>query len=91
MANDQEMKQRIESKAQEMFYRYGYSRVTMEEIASTLGISKKTLYKHFSNKEHLLKEIVHKTKCEIEAFVNKLIEDDKTEFVVKRFYTDPIQ
>jgi len=83
MTNEKEIKQRIESSAQEMFYKFGYSKVTMEEIATNLGISKKTLYKYYSNKEHILREIINNTKCEIEKYVNKLIEDTETEFVVK--------
>jgi AcrR family transcriptional regulator len=83
MNNDAEVRNRILSKANEMFQSYGFSKVTMEEIAADLGISKKTLYKHFSNKEHLLKEIVNNAKCEIEVYVNKLIEDKETEFIAK--------
>jgi len=55
MTEEKEIKQRIALKADEMFRQFGYSKVTMEEIASSLAMSKKTLYKHFSNKDHLLK------------------------------------
>lgn len=83
MNNDLEVKNRILKKADDMFQSFGYSKITMEEIASGLGISKRTLYKHFSNKEHLLKEIINNTKCEIESYVEKLIEDKNTEFIIK--------
>ena len=46
--------QKIIDRAQEMFFTYGIKSVTMDEIASELGISKKTLYKHVANKEDLL-------------------------------------
>lgn len=83
MNNENEIQKRIIHKAEEMFQQYGYSKVTMEEIAENLGISKKTLYKHFSNKEHILKEIVNGAKCEIETYVDNLIEDKQTEFITK--------
>lgn len=83
MIRDIEVKEKILQTTKEMFYKYGYSKVTMEEIAADLGISKRTLYKHFSNKEHILKEIVNGAKCEIEAYVENLIDDKKTEFITK--------
>lgn len=87
MNNDVEVKNRILQKANDMFQLVGYSKVTMEEIASELGISKKTLYKHFSNKEHLLKEILSTIKCEVDAFIEGLIADKSMEFIekLKRF------
>jgi TetR/AcrR family transcriptional regulator, cholesterol catabolism regulator len=50
-----EMKDRIQIKAEELFKRYGIRSVTMDEISNQLGISKKTLYQSFIDKE----EIVH--------------------------------
>jgi len=87
MNNDVEVKNRILAKANEMFQSYGFSKVTMEEIASDLGISKKTLYKHFSNKEHLLKEILNNIKCEVDDFIEELISHKSMEFIekLKRF------
>lgn len=41
-----------------MFHRYGIRSVTMDDIASELGISKKTLYLNFKNKEELVGEVV---------------------------------
>ncbi len=48
------MKEKIIRKAREMFFRYGFKDVTMDEIARGVGISKKTLYQHFPAKEALL-------------------------------------
>ncbi|MDQ7816670.1 MAG: TetR/AcrR family transcriptional regulator [Melioribacteraceae bacterium] len=83
MAYEKEVKQRILIKVEEMFFQFGYSKVTMEEIASVLSMSKKTLYKHFDNKEHILREIIREKKCEIETYVDKLIADSETEFITK--------
>jgi AcrR family transcriptional regulator len=51
---DNEVRQRILTEARALFFRYGFSRVTMDEAAETLGMSKKTLYRHFPSKEELL-------------------------------------
>ena len=40
--------------AEALFFRYGYSRVTTEEIAKTSGISKKTLYVLFPSKAEII-------------------------------------
>jgi AcrR family transcriptional regulator len=39
-----EIRNRILKAAEERFFRFGFSKVTMDEIASELGMSKKTLY-----------------------------------------------
>lgn len=83
MNDENVIKQKILEKADEMFRRFGFTKVTMEEIASNLGISKKTLYRHFSNKEHILKELVHVNKCEVDQFVETLMNDHETPFIEK--------
>lgn len=54
------MKERIISQSLEMFRCYGIKSVTMDDISQKLGISKRTLYEHFENKETLLTECVKK-------------------------------
>lgn len=44
----------IVEKATEMFLKYGFKSVTMDDIASEMGISKKTIYQHFCNKNDLV-------------------------------------
>src|SRR3954467_5284413 len=51
---ENEVRNRILTEARGLFFRYGFSRVTMDEAAETLGMSKKTLYRHFPSKEELL-------------------------------------
>jgi hypothetical protein len=50
------MKEKIIVKAGELFLKLGFKSVTMDDIASEMGISKKTLYKYFSNKHSLVEE-----------------------------------
>ncbi len=55
---DQETRARILGLAQEQFTQFGFSRVTMDDLASDLGISKKTLYKEFRSKDDLLRSVI---------------------------------
>jgi TetR/AcrR family transcriptional regulator, cholesterol catabolism regulator len=53
-----ETKNRILQKAEELFRRFGIRAVTLDEIASDLGISKKTIYQYFEDKDALVDEIM---------------------------------
>jgi len=53
-----DIKTRIQEKALEMFMRFGIRSVSMDEIASQLGMSKKTLYQHFVDKDQLIEAVV---------------------------------
>lgn len=48
------MKEKILHKASEMFLNLGFKSVTMDDIAAELGMSKKTIYSHFSTKLKLV-------------------------------------
>lgn len=52
------MKERIIHNATELFRRHGVKTVTMDDIAKDLGISKRTLYDNFDNKESLITECI---------------------------------
>jgi AcrR family transcriptional regulator len=52
------MKSRILEKGAELFFRYGVKSVTMDSIASDLGISKKTIYQHFPDKDTMVFDVV---------------------------------
>ena len=47
-------RQRIVEAARAHFFSHGFRRVTMDDLAAELGISKKTLYAHFPSKTTLL-------------------------------------
>lgn len=51
-------KERILVKAEELFMQYGIRSVSMDDIANHLGMSKKTLYQYFSDKDELVDEVV---------------------------------
>ena len=49
-----EIQERIRQKADELFRRYGIRSVTMDEIATQLGMSKKTIYQYYTDKDQLV-------------------------------------
>jgi len=51
----------IREAAIDTFLANGYERTTMEEIAAKAGVSKQTVYKHFTDKQHLFADIVLST------------------------------
>lgn len=53
-----EVKGRIKQKADELYRRYGIKSVTMDDIANQLGVSKKTIYQSFSDKNELVDAVI---------------------------------
>ena len=51
-------KERILQKAHELFMRYGVRSVSMDDIAAQLGMSKKTLYQFYTDKEELVDAVL---------------------------------
>lgn len=52
------MREKIIHKAVDLFLNYGFKSVTMDDIANEMGISKKTIYLHFENKNVLVEDAV---------------------------------
>lgn len=50
--------QRILAKARELFFHFGIKSVSMDDIAKDLGISKKTLYTHYKDKNEIVSIIM---------------------------------
>lgn len=65
-----EIRNKILKGAEELFMRYGVRSITMDEIARHLGISKKTLYQYFADKDDIVSSttqehmIVHQSQYE---------------------------
>jgi AcrR family transcriptional regulator len=72
---------RILEAARTRFLRFGLTPVTTDAIASSIGISKATLYKYFPTKERLFREVIFRLLAEIEAGVDARIADRSTDFV----------
>ena len=56
-----ELRQRIVRAAMRLFQQYGIKQVRMDDVAGELGISKKTLYGAFADKEAIFLEVVKLT------------------------------
>ena len=53
-----DIKERIMVKAEELFMQYGIRSVSMDDIANNLGMSKKTLYQYYADKDELVHAVV---------------------------------
>ena len=49
---------RIKEQAHRLFMQYGLKSVSMDDIANSLGISKKTIYQFYQDKDELVKAVV---------------------------------
>lgn len=72
----QETKQCIIDKAQSLFYQYGIRSITMDFIAAELGMSKRTLYENFKNKEELILACMEKGRKAQEEDMNLIFNSD---------------
>jgi len=75
--------------ARNRFAHYGFSKVTMEEIASDVGMGKASLYYYFPTKEELFKSVINKEQNlfveEIEKlFGRKITAENKLRNYVKK-------
>ncbi|HRN38224.1 MAG TPA: TetR/AcrR family transcriptional regulator [Flavobacteriales bacterium] len=50
--------ERIVAEAAKIFWTYGIKSVTMDDLATRMGISKKTLYQHVADKNDLVEKVV---------------------------------
>lgn len=61
--------------ARTLFLRDGYARSSMDAIAAAAGVSKRTLYSHFEDKEDLFRTIVEESTGEVTAPLIDLIRE----------------
>ncbi len=52
------MKDKIVKHSADLHFKYGIKNVTMDQLAKELGISKKTIYQYFENKNDLVRQTV---------------------------------
>ena len=75
--NENDDEKRVIEAATERFMDAGIYKVTMDEIASDLHMSKKTLYKFFPSKEVMLKAIVQLIMKRVESEVQAITSSEK--------------
>lgn len=83
------MENKIIEKATEMYLTLGFKSVTMDDIASEMGISKKTIYHHFENKNDLVEAVTLYLFETISCGIDEIMTLDKNPieelFVIKDF------
>lgn len=75
MANQRDIKGQILATSNALFYKFGFHKVSVDEIASKLGISKKTFYQYFASKDLLVQSVVENNIQELELQITDLISD----------------
>ena len=63
--------EQITQAAKRLFEKYGYKKVSMDEIAKEVGITRKTLYSYFKNKEEILKYFLNEEVQNMKTIVEK--------------------
>jgi len=59
-------------KAHEIFMKFGIRSVSMDDVCRDIGISKKTLYQYFSNKQELIASMIDHSFSEFESTVSEI-------------------
>ena len=80
---EQEKEQRrkyITDAAEKLFFSRGYDNVTMDDIAKEVGLTKKSLYLYFKNKEALFFAVVLRGTRILNALVKEDVKKGKTGF-----------
>jgi AcrR family transcriptional regulator len=68
-------RQRIEDRARELFMRFGIRSVSMDDIAGSVGMSKKTIYASYADKEALVEAVIGRHIAESEQKISELIRE----------------
>jgi len=74
MSETEQVTDRIMDHAAELFLNRGFSRVTTDELARAVGVSKKTIYLHFRSKEQLLRQTVEREMDRIRSYIQEISE-----------------
>lgn len=73
-------KERIVSHARRHFLSHGFRGTTMDDIAASLGMSKKTLYQHFSAKTALIEAVLFAKASHIDADLSAILDRPSDHF-----------
>lgn len=67
------MRDKIVSRASDLFLKLGFKSVTMDDIAREMCISKKTIYKFFHNKEVLIEETTAAVHSDVHYIISEIV------------------
>ena len=89
------MKEKIITKASDMFLKLGFKSITIDDIASEMCISKKTIYKYFCSNEILIEgstALIHK---EVHEIIDNIIVKDynaiEENFEIRKMFKEMFQ
>lgn len=73
-----EKRQAMMDAAAHLFLQKGFSGTSLDDIAADAGVSKQTVYKHFTDKDQLFREIVLHVTERAQLFVDELVSRPST-------------
>jgi AcrR family transcriptional regulator len=90
-----EIKNKIIAKSTDMFLKLGFKSVTMDDIASEMCMSKKTIYKYFSNKEILIEQGTEMVREKFHSLMGEVISKNynaiKENFEIRKMFKEMFQ
>lgn len=89
-----DQKRNIIRKASELFKQYGIKSVSMDDICKELGMSKKTLYAYFDQKDRLVEEMLVQERANVQMRIEESLAENKSiwdyiEFMVRSLASAP--
>jgi AcrR family transcriptional regulator len=91
----EKMKEKIITKASELFLKLGFKSITMDDIACEMCISKKTIYKYFCNKEVLIEESTALLHKEVHHGVSNIVAQNynaiEENFIIRKMFKEMFQ
>ena len=83
-------KEKILISARQLFTDYGYKKVSMDEIASSAGFTKKTVYSYFKDKDTLLRSLIEEELFSMKSIIDNYSSDSSLDvfgFLNKTMYS----
>ena len=71
-----EKKEVVINTARELFTKYGYKKVSMDEIARTSNVTKKTIYSYFKDKDELFRYFIEEELINMKQKIEKKINNE---------------
>jgi AcrR family transcriptional regulator len=83
MPRNNEIEKDILKEANKLFFEKGYKKVTVDQLASNLSISKKTIYKYYESKQDLLEKTFDHWSSKITVEINEILDQKDLSFTDK--------
>jgi AcrR family transcriptional regulator len=82
--SDDDARERIVGTGSRIFFSRGFAKISMDDLARELRMSKKTIYRHFSTKEELVREVYRAKTARIYELFQETVAA-KTDFTEKLY------